>query len=86
MAVPPTGPGVCGDAMVAGPELLAAALDAAAEAIALLDADGRCVHLNPAACTVLETPADALLGRPCPFPAAGDERARPHRSTLTSRR
>ena len=50
MAVPPTDRDVCADPaeVAAGPGLLAAALDASAEATALLDAQGRCVYVNPA--------------------------------------
>jgi PAS domain-containing protein len=45
-----------------GPEVLAAALAASADGTALLDEDGRCVYVNPAACAILGVPADALLG------------------------
>ena len=54
------------------PGVLAAALDASAEATVLLDAQGCCVYVNPAACAVLGTSADALLGRPSPFAADDD--------------
>ena len=86
MAVPPAGPDVCADvpadaATAVGPDVLAAALDASAEATALLDAQGCCVYVNPAACTVLGTPADALLGRPFPVAAATEDDGGPRRST-----
>jgi PAS domain S-box-containing protein len=70
MTVHPTGPGVGADGVPAvGPDVLAAALDASAEATILLDAQGCCIYVNPAACAVLGTSADAVLGRPSPFPA-----------------
>jgi PAS domain S-box-containing protein len=68
MAVPPAGPASVADATgIAGPEVLAAALDAAAEGTALLDERGRCIYVNPAGCAILGVPVDALLGRPSPF-------------------
>ena len=73
MAVPPAVSDVCAGAAAVGPAVLAAALDASAEATALLDPQGRCVYVNPAACAVLGTPADTLLGRPFPVTAAVDD-------------
>jgi signal transduction histidine kinase len=53
-----------------GPDVLAAALTASTDGIALVDATGRCVHVNPAGCEILGVPVDAIVGRPSPFPAA----------------
>ena len=57
-----------------GPDVLAAALTAATDGIALVDATGRCVHVNPAGCTILGVPADAVVGRASPFPATHGSR------------
>lgn len=65
--------------MAAGPEVLAAALDAVAEGTVLLDERGRCVYVNPAACAILGMPAASLLGLPSPF-AVDDAPVRPRRS------
>lgn len=82
MSVPPARPAFPADPTVAaGPEVLAAALSASAEATALLDERGRCLYVNPAACAVLGVPADGLLTQPWPFtgdghtaPVLGDRR------------
>jgi PAS domain S-box-containing protein len=76
MAVPPTGSDLgAGVGTAVAPDVLAAALDASAAATVLLDEHGRCLYVNPAACTVLGSTADALLGRPPPFMGAMDGEA-----------
>jgi PAS domain S-box-containing protein len=67
MAVPAVEPAGAHALSAIGPEVLAAALDASAEATVLLDEDGCCVYVNPAACAVLGVAADDLLRRPSPF-------------------
>ena len=84
MSVPPAQPDVHPDTVTVGPHVLAAALDAAAEAVAVLDGEGRCVHLNPAACAVLGVRPTDLLGKPCPFPTAMDDEASPPQSLCWS--
>jgi PAS domain-containing protein len=69
-----------------GPEVLAAALSASPEATVLLDEQGRCVYVNPAACTVLGVPADDLHGRPLPFADGGAAPAGPRGPTRGGRR
>jgi PAS domain S-box-containing protein len=51
-----------------GDEVLAAALTASTDGIALVDETGRCVHVNPAGSAILGVPAESLVGRPSPFP------------------
>ena len=72
MAVRPadvTTPG--GSTPAVGPEVLAAALSASPAGHALLDEQGRCVYVNPAACALLGVAAEELLGRPLPFEDGG---------------
>src|ERR1700733_14192705 len=84
MVVPPAGPAFLVDAPVAvGPEVLAAALDAAAEGTVLLDERDHCLYANPAACTILGVPAHTLLGRPSPF-TGGEATIRPRWSIRRS--
>ena len=66
----------------AGPEALAAALEASADGVALLDEQGRCRFVNPAACALLGMASTDLLGQPAPFVGPEDEAsgtARPRR-------
>ncbi len=74
MAMPPTVP----PAAAVAPEVLAAALAASPDGVALLDEQGRCVYVNAAGCALLGTPLAALLGRPAPFPESTDG-SRPRR-------
>lgn len=60
------------DAAGVGPDVLAAALAASADGIALVDATGCCLHVNPAACAILGEPAGAVVGRPSPFPVVAN--------------
>jgi PAS domain S-box-containing protein len=83
MALPPARPASLGDATaVVGLEVLAAALDACADGVALVDEQGRCVHVNPAGCALLGLPARDLVGRPAPFGDLADEPRRPSRRTV----
>jgi signal transduction histidine kinase len=73
MAMVPAVP-VAGDAAAAvGPDVLAAALAASAHGVALLDEQGRCVHVNPAGCALLGASLTDLVGQVAPFaePAGG---------------
>jgi PAS domain S-box-containing protein len=66
----------------AGPEVLAAALEASADGVALLDEQGHCLFVNPAACDLLGAASADLLGRPGPFVDSDDApsgTARPRR-------
>jgi PAS domain S-box-containing protein len=81
MAVPPTARRAADPAGVVGPDILAAALAASPDGVALLDEQGRCLHVNAAGCALLGTPLADLLGRPAPFvepdaPSAGPIRPR----------
>ena len=60
-------PDVAGAAAV-GPDVLAAAVDASPDGVALLDEQGRCVYVNAAGCALLGAPSAELVGRPTPFP------------------
>jgi signal transduction histidine kinase len=76
----PASPG--GAATTAGPDVVAAALEAAADGVALLDEQGRCLFVNPAACDLLGAASADLLGRPGPFVDSDDApsgTARPRR-------
>jgi DNA-binding NarL/FixJ family response regulator len=53
MAMPPAVPAAGDAAAAVGPDVLAAALGASAHGVALLDEQGRCVHVNPAGCALL---------------------------------
>ena len=50
------------DVAALGPSTLAALLDGVEDGIAVVDADGRFVHANPAACRMLGRPLDQLRG------------------------
>ena len=81
MAMPPTARAEADPAAVIGPDILAAALAASPDGVALLDEQGRCLHVNAAGCALLGTPLADLLGRPAPFvepdaPSAGPTRPR----------
>ena len=83
MSVPPAAPpSPRGTAVRVGPDVLASALAASADGTALLDDEGTCVYVNPAACTLLGVPPDALVGRPSPFATAdaGQDGGRMRRS------
>jgi len=67
-------PDVAGAAAV-GPDVLAAAVDASPDGVALLDEQGRCVYVNAAGCALLGAPSAELVGRPAPFPLPDDDSA-----------
>ena len=67
-------PDVAGAATV-GPDVLAAAVDASPDGVALLDEQGRCVYVNAAGCALLGAPSAELVGRPAPFPLPDDDSA-----------
>jgi PAS domain S-box-containing protein len=79
MAMTPAVP-LIADAPAVGPDVLAAALAASPDGVALLDEQRRCVYVNAAGCTLLGTPLAELVGRPAPFPEPDDgSAARPRR-------
>ena len=53
-------PDVAGAAAV-GPDVLAAAVDASPDGVALLDEQGRCVYVNAAGCALLGAPPAELV-------------------------
>jgi len=59
-------------ASAVGPDVLAAAVDASPDGVALLDEQGRCVYVNAAGCALLGAPSAELVGRPAPFPVPDD--------------
>lgn len=67
MAMPPTARTAADAAAVVGPDILAAALAASPDGVALLDEQGLCLHVNATGCALLGTPLAGLLGRPAPF-------------------
>ena len=72
MAMPPA-PASPGAATAAvGPEVMAAALEACADGVVLLDEQGRCLFVNPAACDLLGAASADLMGRPGPFVDSDD--------------
>ena len=72
MAMPPAVPAAGDAAAAVGPDVLAAALAASAHGVALLDEQGRCVHVNPAGCALLGAPLADLLGQVAPFAGPDD--------------
>jgi PAS domain S-box-containing protein len=77
MARPPAVPAATA---AVGPDVLAAALDAAADGVALLDEQGRYVHVNPAGCALLGASLADLLGQRAPFAGPDDGSAGPARA------
>ena len=73
MAVPASA--AAGTARV-GAEVLAAALAASTDGIALVDETGRCVHVNPAGSAILGVPARGA-GRPAVAVPGPDPRGNP---------
>ena len=61
MAMPPTARTAADPAAAVGPDILAAALAASPDGVALLDEQGRCLHVNAAGCALLGTPLADLL-------------------------
>ena len=60
--MPPAVPAAGDAAAAVGPDVLAAALAASAHGVALLDEQGRCVHVNPAGCALLGAPLGRSAG------------------------
>ncbi len=96
---PRGGPEPLADAAALGLPALAAVLDAVEDGIAVVDADGRLVHANPAARRMLNRPLDRLRGRellaaletkgqptpPGPFPWDPDAAPAPFRCVVGGR-
>jgi PAS domain S-box-containing protein len=79
VAMPPAVPTPARAVSEVGADVLAAALDASPDGVALMDDQGRCVHVNPAGCALLGTPPADLLGRLAPFAEPDDGGAGPTR-------
>jgi PAS domain S-box-containing protein len=72
MAMPPAVRATTDAGAAVGADLLAAALAASPDGVALLDEQGRYVYVNAAGCALLGAPLAELTGRPAAFPGFDD--------------